>query len=93
MLSHHEVTLLRKIRRGGLTEVGVALVEEVYHWGLGFEGSEAQAKPSQSLSLSVCLSVCQPPLRLSFLVLSLCLPPSLPPLLSSLTPLPHSKLP
>jgi hypothetical protein len=36
------------IRRCGLVGVGVAFLEEIRHWGVGFEVSDAQAKPSVS---------------------------------------------
>ena len=57
------------IGRYGLVEVGIVL-EEVCHWGVGFEVSEGQARPSLSLSVSLflCLSL---PLPLS-LSLSFC---------------------
>lgn len=61
-------------RRYGLVGVGVALLEEVYHWGwVGFEVSDSQARPNGSLLfllptnldvelsapfLAPCLSVC-----------------------------------
>jgi hypothetical protein len=41
--------------KGGLVGVGVALLEEVCHWEVGFELSDAQARPS--ISLSWCLPI------------------------------------
>ena len=41
--------LFERIGRCGLG-VGVVLLEEVCHWGLGFGVSEAQAMPSGTLS-------------------------------------------
>ena len=38
-------------RRHGFVGVGVTLLGEVHHWGVGFEVSEAQARPSDLLSL------------------------------------------
>lgn len=37
MLSYQgEEVLFQKIRRSGLAAIGVTLLEEVCHWGLGF---------------------------------------------------------
>lgn len=41
------------IRRYSLVGIGIALLEEVCHWGEGFDVSYVQAKPSGSLSLLV----------------------------------------
>ena len=39
------------VRRNDIDGVVIALLEEVSPWGLGFEVSEAQARPSGSQSL------------------------------------------
>lgn len=47
------------IRRCDLIGAGVALLEKVCHWRQGFEVSNAQARPSLSLSLpAICRSRC-----------------------------------
>ena len=46
----HKLTGNGTIRRYSLVEVGMALLEEVYHWGVSFEVSDAQATPSVILS-------------------------------------------
>lgn len=44
----------------GLIEVGVALLVEICRWGVGFEVSEAQSRPSGSLSLpAACRERCR----------------------------------
>jgi len=53
------VALFERIGSRGLDGVGVALLEEVCHWGVGFEVSEAQARPS---SLHSSLSCCSLPI-------------------------------
>lgn len=42
---------IRRIRRRGLVEVGVAPLEKVYHWRWAFKVPKAQARPSLSLSV------------------------------------------
>jgi hypothetical protein len=50
-LAHREWNCLGRIRRCGLAGGGVALQEEVYPWGWGFEASKAQPRPSLTLCL------------------------------------------
>lgn len=44
---------IRRISKHGLVEVGMALLEKVCHWGVGFEVSKAYSR--YNLSLSLCL--------------------------------------
>ena len=47
----YRVTGSGTLRRCGHVGVGVALLEEVCHWGVDLEVSEAQARPSVTLFL------------------------------------------
>jgi hypothetical protein len=63
------------IRKCGLVRVGVVLLGEVYHWGMGFGILDAQARPSVShvfllsanlnLEPSISMSAYIPPCFLS----------------------------
>jgi hypothetical protein len=45
--------LFERVKTYGLVRVGMALLEEVYHWGWGIEVSEAQARPCERVSHSL----------------------------------------
>jgi hypothetical protein len=45
---------LNRIRKCGFVNIGVTLVKEVSYWRIGFEVSEAQAKPSATFSCAAC---------------------------------------
>lgn len=53
---HHRLMGGGSIRKCGLVGVKVTLLTGVCHWGVGFEASEAQARPGVTLS-SCCLLI------------------------------------
>jgi hypothetical protein len=74
MLSQQAVTLLIKIRRCGLAGVGVALMDGVCQWALGFQsprqasgilpdacGSACRTLSYRSSTISDCTLSCFPP--------------------------------